>query len=327
MPKIRIIILLLCAIMPANIIIGQTLKQQIIRTGSGPEDLLIDTLTTYPRILIATSSRRDEMKTYGEIEELKLDNLKHRILERRGEPANICIGPHGIYLAKLKNGVFLYVISHDKKNNTHAVIRYLVFHDYLQFDAIYKNPLIVSPNALTVFSDGSFLVCNDASRHGNKTEQILGLKRASIVFCDGHENYSIAADKLGMPAGMNQYGEDIYVSCATENKIYKFRFEKGKLIDKELLCKAKGPDNIRFIGSDILVACHLKMLKFLGHINDPDKQSPTNIFRINTETGKKELVYSDKGTNISAGSVAVEYSGKMFIGQIFDNHLIKTSLK
>lgn len=43
------------------------------------------------------------------------------------------------------------------------------------------------------------------------------------------------------------------------------------------------------------------------------------------ETGNKELIYSDPGTSISAGSVAVEYSGELFIGQIFEENLMKAS--
>ncbi|MEA1876640.1 MAG: hypothetical protein U9N86_07225 [Bacteroidota bacterium] len=325
MLKFKISLLILFAFFTTIDTAGQALKEQVIETGPGPEDLVVDSLTTYPRLLIATSSRRDGMKQYGEIEELKLNNLQHRILERRGEPSGISIGPHGIYLARLNSKVYLYVISHDKKNNSHGIIRYLVKQDYLLFDTVYIHPLLVSPNALTVFDDGSFLACNDATRHGNKTEQILGLKRANIIFYDGKKNYSVVADKLGMPAGINHRGQHVYVSCATENKIYKFRFTEGQLSEKELLCKVKGPDNIRFIDSDILVACHLRMLKFLGHLNDSEKPSPTTIFRINTETGRKEVVYSDAGTNISAGSVAAEYSGKLFIGQVFENFLIKAS--
>jgi len=320
-------LLILLAIIPFISSTGQTLIEQIIETGPGPEDLIIDTLTSYPRLLIATSSRRDQMKQYGEIEELRIDNLNHRIMERRDEPTGMSIGPHGIYLARLSTGVYLYVISHDKKNKHHAIIRYMVFEDYLQFDSVYEHPLLTSPNALTVFDDGSFLVCNDAAQHGNKMEQILRLKKAKIVFYDGKGNYSIAAEKLGMPAGMNQRNHHVYVSCATENKIYKFRFENGQLLNKELLCKVKGPDNIRFNGSNILVACHLKMLKFLGHLNNAKNPSPTNIFSINTETGSKKLVYSDTGINISAGSVAIEFDNKLFIGQIFENFLVKTSIK
>lgn len=301
-------------------------SQQQINTGPGPEDMVIDTLSCYPRLLIAVCSRRAGMKKYGEIEEYHLAQGTTKILVRKGEPAGIEFRPHGIFLAEIQEGLFLYVISHEKESNKELIIRYKLEVDHLQFDRIYASHLIISPNALTVFKDGSFLVCNDAGKPGNRMEQIMGLKRASIIFCDGKESYSTVAERLGMPAGINHRGNAVYLSCATENKVYRFRFEKGQLTDKEVLCRLKGPDNIRLDGQDLIVACHLKTMKFVRHINHPELPSPSTIYRISPETGDKKVLFSDSGGLISAASVGLVYLKSLFIGQIFGAGIVRTSL-
>jgi len=116
----------------------------------------------------------------------------------------------------------------------------------------------------------------------------------------------------------------IYVSCATGNKIYSFDFKDKHLINKRLVAKLKGPDNISIDKDGIWVACHLKTMAFIKHIKNSKNISPTAIYNIKPDSNKSHMVFKNNGKWISAGSVAVPYSGSLYIGQIFDPFIIKT---
>ena len=294
----------------------------LIEVGPGPEDLVIDPSQEYARLLISSCDRR-ERGIQGEIISYRLDDGSVQVLKRRGEPAGVKLNPHGIDLARVNGTWMLYVISHE--GDRHPIYQYEVHSDHLNFVKGYWDPLIVSPNALTVFPDGSFMVCNDAAKHGSMMEKILKMRRSTIVYCDGRANYTVAASRLGMPAGMNHLGNTLFVSDATGNKIYTFRISDGALSQKKKLCRIKGPDNIRFTaGGELLVAAHEKTLRFVRHVSNPTVPSPTVIYRIDPATGAKTRIFSDTGSLISAGSVAVEWEGYLYIGQIFESHLLKT---
>jgi len=294
-----------------------------IRTGPGPEDIVIDLYDPEPKILISTSARRESLSKYGEIEVLDLKTSVVKILPRINEPSGINFKPHGIDLIQIDNKKFLYVILHDDKQEKHPVVRYIYEDEHLIFDKIYENELLISPNAITVFNDGSFLVCNDAAKRGNKMEQILGLKSGNILFFDKHGNVCKVAEKLGMPAGMNRIGEKIFVSCATENRIYSFDFRNNLLQNKKLLTRIKGPDNIRTSKGKLFVANHPKMLKFIKHIRNAENLSPSSVFEIDPSSGDKTNIFITPGDKISASSVAISHRSNLYIGQIFGDYILK----
>ena len=88
--------------------------------------------------------------------------------------------------------------------------------------------------------------------------------------------------------------------------------------------KLKGLDNISFINdNEVLVTAHLKQIAVLKHYKDPKNISPTVIYRVNINTGDYKAVYADKGSDISGGSTALYYNGKIYISQIFEPFLLK----
>ena len=79
-----------CATLPKSF---QT-KDEIIAVGPGPEDMVIDTISEQPRILLSTNSRRKGEKDYGEIEAYYPETNKHKILKRVNEPAGLSFNHH-----------------------------------------------------------------------------------------------------------------------------------------------------------------------------------------------------------------------------------------
>jgi arylesterase/paraoxonase len=289
-----------------------------LTTGYGPEDMVRDTLHSPSRLLVACASRRPEYPVYGEIEAIDPANGSRTILRRTGEPAGLRLNPHGISLIAAGEIQYLYVISHDDAHHSHPVIRYQVDGDTLAFVEVLNSKLLISPNALQAYPDGSLLVCNDAGIRNNRKEQIFKQKRGNILYYDGLGNWTIAAMELGMPAGLTGLGNRIFVSATLENKLYSYLVDNGQLKDKTLVCSIKGPDNIRIDRNRLIVTSHSKILKFIGHARNKSHPSPSMVLSIDPETGQKTRLFYDNGKRISAASVAVISNGQLFIGQIFE---------
>jgi len=293
----------------------------LLPTGYGPEDIVVDSLNTPPRLLVSCASRRLEYPAYGEIEAIDPAKGKRFVMKRIGEPGGLTFRPHGISLVKAGEIQYLYVISHDDQKGIHPIIQYLVDGDSLIFVKMLNIRLLVSPNALQAFPDGSLLVCNDAAVRNSMKEKIFGSKRGNILYYDGLGNWSIVADKLGMPAGLIGMGNRIFVSAALENKLYSYRFIDGQLTDKEQVCRIKGPDNIRIHNDNLIITSHSKTIKFIRHTKNKSRKSPSLVLSVNPRTGISTQLFYDNGKLISAASVALIFNNQLVIGQIFEPYI------
>lgn len=289
-----------------------------ISTGFGPEDMVMDSLHSPQRLLVSCASRRPEYPPYGEIEAIDPATGSRTILRRTGEPAGIRLNPHGISLVEAGEIQYLYVISHDDAHGCHPVIRYQVDGDTLSFVEELNSKLLISPNAVQAFPDGSLLVCNDAGIRNNRKEQIFRQKRGNILYYDGHGNWSIVEKEIGMPAGLAGMGNRIFVSATLENRLYSYRLHNGQLTEKKVVCSIKSPDNIRIHQNQLIVTSHSKTMKFIGHARNMHHVSPSLVLSVDPATGNKTRLFYNNGKSISAASVAVLSNGQLFIGQIFE---------
>jgi len=296
--------------------VSQVLR--LLSSGYGPEDIVSDTLHNPPRILVSCASRRPEYPFYGEIESIDPVKGSRLVMTRIGEPAGLLFRPHGISLVQAGEMQYLFVITHDDAKGIHPIIQYLLDGNNLVFVKLLSSKLLVSPNALQAFPDGSLLVCNDAAERNSMKEKIFKLKRGNILYCDGHGNWTIVATNLGMPAGLTGIGTRIFVSGTLENKLYSYQFIDGQLTGKKLVCNIKGPDNIRVNNGNLIITSHSKPFKFIGHVKDPSRKSPSLVISVNPRTGKSTRLFYDSGKMISAASVALIFNNQLIIGQIFE---------
>lgn len=291
---------------------------RLLPSGCGPEDIVEDSLHIPPRLLVSCASRRPEYPGYGEIEAIDPVNGNRLAMKRVGEPSGLLFRPHGISLVQTGEIQYLFVITHDDARGIHPIIQFLVDEDNLIFVKLLNSKLLVSPNALQAFPDGSLLVCNDAAERNSMKEKIFKLKKGNILFCDGLGNWRIVADQLGMPAGLTSLGNRIFVSSALENKVYSFNLINGELADKKQVCRVKGPDNIRINRNNLIITSHTKPIKFIQHVKDKSHKSPSLVLAVDAQSGKPTRLFSDDGKLISAASVALIFNNQLIIGQIFE---------
>lgn len=249
------------------------------------------------------------------------------VLPRVGEPDSLEFHPHGIDIQCEEDNCYLYAISHEDEQNIH---KYLIQDNQLRYETTFTSPLFVSPNALTALPDGSFYVSNDAGKRGKTgpplSEMVLGLKRSKVVWCDGKKEgctVQVAAEKLGMANGIGIQNDFVYVATTRENNLYQFNVKNHQLVSKLFVAKIKGQDNIRFHDEKIILAAHLKSLAFIKHLRKSKNLSPSVVYRIDPATKKTEVIYANKGEQISAASGGIIHNGFLYIGQVFDPFVLK----
>ena len=295
----------------------------IIDVGSGPEDMILDTISENDRLLISCNSRRKDQIAYGEIYVYYPKTNTRKLMIRIGEPHGLSFNPHGIDLVQVKDSLLLLVVNHETTKGINAVIRYQVFKDELVFINKIVDPLITSPNAVAGFTDGTILISNDAKKAQNFWEILFKLKKAKIAYWNG--NYcTVAAGNFCYANGIAIQNKKVFLASTMQNKVWQFDFENGKMLNKEIVVKnVKGADNIRFDGTDLLVPCHLKFMAFLGHLKDSTKLSPSTVYRINPVSKTKTVEFYDSGKKISAASTALIYKDSLYISGIFDAKIVR----
>lgn len=312
-----------CATLPKSY---QT-KDEVIPVGIGPEDMVVDSITELPRLLLSCSARRKEEKDYGEIYVYYPETGGNKIMQRSNEPADLVFRPHGIDLVKVGNDLILLVVNHEHEKHINSVLRYRVIKDELVFQNKIVDPLISSPNAVTGFGDGTLLVSNDAKKQGSIAEVLFKLRKAQIIFWDGTKCAVACDKKFAYTNGITNKNGKVYLASTMQNKVWQFDFKDGKMLNREVIGKAKGADNLRFDGDDLLVACHLRFLKFLKHYKAAENLSPSTVYRINPATKKRTVEYFDDGKQVSAASTALVFRNSLYVSGIFDPKIVRKRLK
>jgi len=302
-------------------------KDEIIAVGPGPEDMIVDTITEEPRILLSCNSRRKTEKDYGEIYVYYPATGTNKTLKRTGEPAGLSFNPHGIDLVKVNSDLILLVVNHEHEIHVNSVLRYKVLKDELIFLNKITDPLITSPNAVSGFSDGTLLISNDSKKTNSVGEVLFKIKKAQIVFWNGKQ-CSVAAEKFCYSNGITiKDNKKVFLASTMQNKVWQFDFESGKMLNQQVIArKMQGADNIRFDGDDLLVPCHLRFIKFLKHFKSSSNYSPSTVYRINPQTGKKTVEYFDDGKQISAASTALVFNNYLYVSGIFDPKIVRKKL-
>lgn len=320
--RISLLFLLLSTLLSSCIILPKSFqtKDEIITTGPGPEDMVLDTISAKPRLLLSCNARREGQAHYGEINVYDLQTGVVKILRRSHEPEGLVFNPHGIDLVQVKDTLILLVVNHEHKIKVNSILRYRVTEDELMFLNKITDPLFSSPNAVTGFADGTMLISNEAKKAGSIWEPLLKLKRAQIIFWDG-DSCSVASQKYCYSNGITHRNGKVYLASTLQNKIWQFDFVGGKMIHREVIAHVHGADNLRFMGNGLLVACHLRFIDFLKHMKNSSHYSPTTVYRIDLETRKAEVVYFDSGAQLSAGSTAVSYGGYLYVSGVFDSKI------
>ncbi len=319
-------ILISCTKLPVQ----SSFRYEKIVVGYGPEDIVIDSISTLePRLLVSCGNRREIYNDSADgFYAIDLSSEKVTRLTRKNEPAGLVFHPHG-FDAEVVDGVpYLYVINHDDANSKQSVLRYFITQNEAILDSVFNHPLLISPNDIFVCPDGSFFISNDAGKRGNIWELILRQRKSSVVYFPVNESPVMVDDNLRYANGLFFSHDMFYVTNVLDKEIPGYK-KNGTAFEKTVVSAEgfKGSDNINPYKSGLLIAIHPRFFKFFQHAKNPLKPSPTLVKYFDLMSGKSEVIFFDSGKAISTGSTAIIFNNKLYIAQVFENFILSVDLK
>jgi hypothetical protein len=310
--------------------VAQVYENVKILTGPGPEDFVVDTFVTRPRFIVSCNERRDNQAHYGEIIAIDLEFEKPMILPRLNEPQNFLFNPHGIDIIHDEDATYLLVVNHQDETSPlrHQIVIYQISENFITYlDTVGTPKYLKSPNDVSTRKDGLIWVSNDTSKRGAKMEVFLSRKKSFIAAFKSGEAY-VAVDKLAFPNGVLLTDTAAYYTTTRQNKVFKSLLDSnGKATTQEVIAKIKGADNLMYNNGKLYTTSHPKPIKFLKHLKNPEKKSPTDVYEIDPVNKTKKLIYTSKGDEISAGSTALVMGEYLYISQVFDSFILKVKIK
>lgn len=297
-----------------------------IYTGPGPEDFVADTSGTRKRLLVSCAQRRKNLPPYGEIWQVDLLTDKASVMPRRNEPAGIPFHPHGMDIEVSGDSVLLYCINHADELKRQLIRCFRIQGDELIFLRDLEHPrVLVSPNDVSVHN-GSVFFSNDASRRNSMLEAILGLKTGWVGSYIPSVGWHTSDKRFAYPNGVLVMNDTLWLSTVRQNKIFS---RAGVLSEGEWTQRLRltGGDNIMRDGNSLLVAAHLRQFAFVRHMSDSTKFSPSVIYKIDTETNQKSVLFADDGSNISCASTAWRYRDYLYVSQVFNSWILKVKIR
>ena len=305
----------------------------------GPEDLALD---RGRGVLYVSSHDRRHPQTPGAIYAVDLGKPFAALAVRRlpsDYPERFY--PHGIsLLVRPDGGRRLYAISHPGLATARSPLDFGTEHridvfaaepDGLRFQSSLRGEALQNPNDLFARAEDDIYVSRDhggTSALGKFAEDLLRLPRSSLLHFDGR-GFRTVAEGLRYGNGVTGAGDRLYVSEVLGRKVREYAVEgPGKLRELRALPLPLGPDNLELDEAGALwTAGHPAPLQFLLHAMRPGRHAPSQGLRITLGDGRVEEVYSDPGTELSGSSVALRAGKVLFLGAVFERHIVACAME
>lgn len=297
-----------------------------VDVAPGTEDVTIDPATRLA--FVSASDRRSPDLPSGGVYVFNVDAPGTPQLVSTDAPEGF--RPHGISLWTGDDGAKrLFVISHPKSGEQVVEIfdvgdgGALTHARSVSFDAMH------SPNDLVAVDADRFYASNDRGYRDGVVAQLetyLGLPFSSVVYWDGTEG-DVAVPGLVFANGINVSadGSIIYIAEFMRRHVgvYARDAQSGALTHVRTLPVATGPDNIEIAEDGALwIGAHPKAFEFLGHAADPSAVAPSQVVRVDPETGDVEDVFVDLEGTLSASSVGAVHGNTLVVGAVFEGHVM-----
>ncbi len=301
---------------------------------SGAEDFAIDREAGF--MIISSADRagvRDGKSTLNGLYYMDLNhdqnNLKALLTGSESD-----LYPHGISMIRLdSNSHRLLVINHltTGKSQIHQIDEYILRNQQLTHVQTHKDDLLISPNDVVAIDETSFYYTNDhgsTSKLGLFAEDYMGLRRSNVVYSDG-SNYDVVADKIAYANGINYDNERKLLYVASPRgfliKVYKTNQDGTLDFQADIDCNS-GIDNIELDENGKLwIGSHPKLLSFTSYAAGGSEIAPSEIVTIayhSQDQYEVESIYENDGSHMSASTVAIPYQGKVYVGNVMDDHFI-----
>jgi arylesterase/paraoxonase len=302
----------------------------------GTEDVTIAPSTGM--VFVSAADRRvpeGETPAQGGIYAFPIDNPDRIRKVSMDGPADF--QPHGISLWSGDRGdgtmiTRLFVINHATTGENHIELFDVADDGALTYFESIQFQDLTSPNDILAVGPSSFYATIDRKYKDGlmrSLEAYLALPLASVVYFDGFESFT-AVEGLKYANGINMSadGNTVYIAEVLRREIgvYTRTPANGALKFVKSIELDTGPDNIEMdADGNLYVAGHPYIFDFLKHASDETAISPSQVLKINPNSGRVDTVFMDDKGLINAASAGAPYGDKLVIGAVFDGHVVVCS--
>jgi len=176
-----------------------------------------------------------------------------------------------------------------------------------------------------------FYLVNDRMAQDNWRERFRLLSRsgdATLVYFDGQKARVLVKD-LAYPAGLalSADGSRLYVAEAVAQalRIYARDAASGDLTLERTVKLDTAPDNLNVDADGVVwIAAHPRLLRFIAHARDARERAPTQVLKFDPRKPEAGAVpvYTDDGTQLSAGTVAARWRDEFLVGALLDKKVL-----
>ncbi len=274
-----------------------------IQVVDGPEDFVLDSCVTPPRLLIACDNRRKGERKEGCIWQYRIGDSLATLFPIDFKDYTSSFHPLGV--SNWENYLFVINFVTPKQSE---VLRFKINAKELVFDTVFRHKNLSYANDLFAQGKERFLISKYKTLNGKL-----------VAYNNGE--YNVLDRGIKMPNSVIQFGDSILLSTTLSGKIIWYD-ASNKYKRKALFKHIKGADNLSGTQRQLLVASHPNFRAFLKHYRSKENPSPTVLYSLNTISKEKKIIYQDSGRLISAGSGGLFYKGNLYISQIFDDFII-----
>ncbi len=319
--------------------VGTTLGQSItpansrqIGTAAGPEDMVIDTSTGSPRLIIScgdfAQAAHPQSRASAQIYYYDFATGVSKPFEV-GEVDSIRrFFPHGI--SKHPTRSELYVIAHTEEEKKNYVIVYSIEETRLiPLRVISSTRFLSSPNDLSVTRDGSFYLTNSGSyKWWSLIPRFFGFSLSKVVYFDGNEHkFTVAGKRFWSANGVHATDDAVFVSDAFKARVKRYVAGEDHALGKARKSKIGfGGDNFSESDGVLYLAKHDKGIKLKKPIKDPTYRLPFRIFEVDAHTGVAKEWKSHNGEQITCVSIAIVHNGYLYLGQMYNSYILEVKL-
>jgi arylesterase/paraoxonase len=296
----------------------------------GPEDLA---LTRDGRLIVSCDGRSEDasIQRNGAIVALWPDTPDERVvLWGNGDMA---FHPHGLdyFLDRDTDEEYLFVIDHRGTHDAVMIFRFAKETLTLVQEVIASDTTTL--NDLVAVSKDRFYVTSDHnSKHPlvNTISDYLRLPVGYVMYFDGARRARVASGICyANGIALDEDKRRLYVASMLRGKLIEYERAPttGRLRKIGEIRLHGSPDNITVAGDGgLVVAVHPKILDLAKQRKDRAFRAPSTVLCVSprSKSGARaiETLYADRGENQSAASVALKSGDRLFVGSVYDDHIL-----
>lgn len=308
----------------------------------GPEDFDWMDTPEGPALLVSADARRPgEADDRDGIYRVQ-DGASARMALRDRDACSF--HPHGISLAQSADGAMsLYVINHHDPGDASApgcalpsadgaplydsVERFTLEGDSLRFVERLADPLLEDPNDLDVAPDGTLYISNNPELNPGKAVLAILLRQrpSTLIRYRQGLGFDVFAEDFFYANGVYVAPDGAVLLSTYDGHVYAFAPTESGADQLDHIVLRGALDNfLPDARGELWLTGHPSTRRFLGHVKNGAKTTPSDIFHLRWGLDQLALVEQlyDDGVAAQAVATAVVLEDQLILAQVFQPGLV-----